>query len=95
VTGGREETHALPRTVPRPLAAICTKALAADRADRYAGAPELAAEVSQYLAGVAVAAYRERLGERLLRLARKYQAAILLILAYLVMRTALVFWRGQ
>ena len=95
VTGGGEETHALPRTVPRPLAAICAKALAADPADRYAGAPELAAEVSQYLAGVAVAAYRERLGERLLRLARKYQAAILLILAYLVMRTALVFWRGQ
>ncbi len=94
VPGGEQQGHPLPPEVPRPLAAICSKALAADPAARYPGAPELAADVSQYLAGLAIDAYRERPAERLARFVRKHRVPILLILAYLAMRTALLWWRG-
>jgi serine/threonine protein kinase len=77
--------------VPRPLAAICVKALADDPADRYATAAALGDDVARHRAGLPVEAYRERLFERLLRFERTYRTAILLIAAYIVMR-ALVAW---
>ena len=79
---------------PRPLAAVCRKALAADPAERYSSAAELAAEVARYLDGLPVAAYREGVLERLRRFGRRYRAAIYLVLAYVVMRALLLAWTG-
>jgi serine/threonine protein kinase len=78
----------------RPLAAIVSRATAADPAARYASANELAEEVALFQDGLPVAAYRENLAERLLRLARRHQMAVGLVLAYLAMRVALLLLRG-
>lgn len=75
-----------PRKAPPPLAAVVQKSQASDPSVRYAGALDVAEEVARFLDARPVLAYREGLLERVRRLAAKYQAAILLILAYLAMR---------
>lgn len=71
---------------PRSLGAISDKASSENSGDRYATVRDLAADVSRFLDGEPVRAYRENLLERSLRFYDRYQAAILLITAYLVMR---------
>jgi serine/threonine protein kinase len=74
----------------RSLGAICRKASAPDRDDRYAGVPELAADISRYLNGWAVTAHPESIFEKLLRFYRRYRFFILLLSAYLLMRVILI-----
>jgi serine/threonine protein kinase len=76
--------------VPRPLEAICRKALAPEREARYASVQDLASDVSSFLAGGPVKAYPEGPLERTRRFARTYRTPILLILAYILMRTLLI-----
>jgi len=76
--------------LPRPLEAIGLKALAAEPAARYPGVAELSADVARFLEGEPVLAYPEGLAERALRLATRYRTPILLVLAYVVMRVALL-----
>ena len=83
-----------PVRMPRPLKSIAAKARATDPAARYATAEAFAADLSRYLDAQAVTAHRESLAERTLRFARTYRVAILLVLAYLVMRIALLAYRG-
>jgi serine/threonine protein kinase len=73
--------------VPRPLAAICQAALRRDPNERYQSVAAMRDDVARYRAGGAVSVYRETIGERIGRLGRTYRTAILLVLAYLVMRT--------
>lgn len=80
--------------VPRALQAICRKALAREPAERYGDVGALAADVMRFLSHSAVAAYREGPYDRLRRLAWKYRAPILLVLAYLVMRILLLIFAG-
>jgi lipopolysaccharide biosynthesis regulator YciM/tRNA A-37 threonylcarbamoyl transferase component Bud32 len=47
------------KDIPRPLEAICLKAMARQREDRYATALDLAADVEHWLADEPVEAYRE------------------------------------
>ncbi|MEW6073315.1 MAG: serine/threonine-protein kinase [Planctomycetota bacterium] len=60
----REEDPPLPRTlrpaVPKPLQAICLKAMERSPADRYASAAELARDLERFLAGDVVQAWPER-----------------------------------
>ena len=62
---------ALPRAVqswvPRPLEAICLKAMALEPADRYRSARALAEDVGRWLADAPVQAHRENAAERLAR----------------------------
>jgi serine/threonine protein kinase len=81
-------------SVPRSLEAVCRKALAADRGERYASVPELADEVARFLAGLRVEAHPETLFEAASRLASKYRVAIVLVLAYLAMRILLLVFAG-
>jgi serine/threonine protein kinase len=83
-----------PARAPAALEAICRKAMAADPADRYPSARELAAEVGRYLEGERVAAHRETILQRAGRVAYRHRAWILLVLAYLVMRLLLLGLRG-
>ena len=69
------------------LAAIVRRCLAENPADRYPDAGSLAADLARYRQGLAVLAHRETVLERAGRVASKYQTFILLILAYLLMRT--------
>jgi serine/threonine protein kinase len=83
------------RDVPRPLRAICARALAPIPEDRYQSVSALAHDVTQYRTGGRVSAYRETVLERTMRVARTYRVAILLMLTYVVMRVvvAIVFGR--
>ena len=58
--------------------------MAAEPADRYPQVEALAADLSRYLAGLAVGAHRESLLEKAGRFARNHRVAILLVLGYLV-----------
>ncbi len=80
------------RPMERSLEAICDKACAEDRQGRYPTVPELAADVSRYLDGLAVGAYRENILERAGRFYRRYRFFILLIATYLLVRVMLVLF---
>jgi serine/threonine protein kinase len=78
--------------VPRPLESIVLRAMALEPQERYGAASELAAEVARFLDGERVLAHREGVLERAGRFFSRYRTAILLVLAYLVARTALFFF---
>jgi eukaryotic-like serine/threonine-protein kinase len=78
------------RRLDHALAAICRKACEPARERRYAAMQELTADVSRYLDGLAVAAHRESILDRLARFYRRYRFFVLLIAAYLLMRVILL-----
>jgi tetratricopeptide (TPR) repeat protein/tRNA A-37 threonylcarbamoyl transferase component Bud32 len=69
-----------PRTIkpdiPKPLDAICQKAMAFKKEDRYPAAQALAADIERYLAGEPVSAYRETLAERTWRWMKRHRQAL-------------------
>ena len=74
----------------RRLAAIVARATAERPGERYGDVPSLAADVARFLDGEPVSAYRERAWERAARFAGRHRVAILLVLAYLVARAAIL-----
>jgi len=76
----------------RPPLAIVGKAMALEPQDRYVGAAELGAEVGRFLTGGAVEALPEGPLRRSLRFARRHATPILLVLTYLLVRLALLFF---
>jgi eukaryotic-like serine/threonine-protein kinase len=72
--------------VPRPLRAICEKAMAVDPNARYQSAGEMAADIVRYLRGEPVLAHPEGLLERAGRIYARHRTAIVLVAAYLLMR---------
>jgi tetratricopeptide (TPR) repeat protein/tRNA A-37 threonylcarbamoyl transferase component Bud32 len=62
--------------LPRALEAICLKALAARPEDRYSSARELADDVTSWLAGEPVSAWREPLSVRARRWTRRHRTAV-------------------
>ena len=70
----------------RAMEAICLKAISSDRHARYANAQELAAEITRFLDGLPVAAYREGILERVGHWIARNRFLLLLLLAYLLMR---------
>jgi serine/threonine protein kinase len=78
------------RSIPRPLEAICLKALAEDRSLRYADVVELAGDVTNFLAGRRVQAYPESPLDAARRIGAKYRTAIALVLAYVIVRILLL-----
>lgn len=87
------DQHGAPLSSPsRPLAAICAKAMAADPASRYQSVDELVSDISRYLEQTPVVAYRESFLDRADRLINRHQAAIVLILVYLLMRGLFIFF---
>jgi serine/threonine protein kinase len=81
--------------VPGPLRAIAARAMASRPADRYDSVAALAADVTSFLSGEPVTAYRESVWERLVRLARRYRTPLLLVVAYLVMRMVMLVASSQ
>jgi serine/threonine protein kinase len=76
----------------KSLAAICAKATANDPAQRYVNVSELSADVSRYLDGLPVSARKETLLDKALRFYKRYTVAILLIVAYLIVRTLILLF---
>jgi serine/threonine protein kinase len=73
------------------LRAIVDKACAERPAQRYETVQDLAADVSRFVAGLAVHARREPAIDRVKRLVWRYRTPLLLILTYLLARL-LLFW---
>jgi serine/threonine protein kinase len=81
--------------LPRPLQSVAARAAAADPADRYSSAQELAGDVARFLDGLPVSAHRESVIERAGRFARKNQVLLLLLATWLVVKFALIFLFGK
>ncbi len=76
----------------RPLRAIFSKATASEMSERYSSVQEMAADIGRYLDGQPIAAYRENLLERAARLIKRNQVAVVLVLAYLIMRMLFIIF---
>jgi len=79
--------------IPRPIEAICRKAMAIRPENRYSSVPEMSADVARFLTGGRVLAYPESLPERTRRFAARHRTAIVLIAVYLAVRLSLILWR--
>ena len=75
--------------------AIVGKAMAGDPAARYPSVHDLGQDVANYLDGLPVLAYPESILSRAVRWAGRNQAWLWLVLAYIVMRAALILWRPR
>ena len=81
--------------VSRPLAAICARALASEPAQRYPSVTALADDVARFRDNRKVDAYAETAVDRIARFCRTHRTAILLVLAYIVMRAAVALFAGR
>jgi serine/threonine protein kinase len=84
MTGNIPDPRTVDGTVPKPLAAVCKKALALRREDRYQSADDLAEDVRRWLVDERVSVYRDPLLVRASRWARRHRtlvasAAVLLL----------------
>ena len=89
---GRQEESRPSEPVPRPLRAICAKAMAPDPTARYASVRELSSNVAKYLGGLPVTAYPEGVFERASRVFARHGVAIVLVGAYLLMRLLFILF---
>jgi serine/threonine protein kinase len=90
----RELAGAHSESVPPPLASIIAKACHIDPFARYSTPVELRDDLRRFDARERVLAHQETFAERVQRFASTYQTAILLVAAYLIMRLAILLWRG-
>lgn len=79
---------------PRPLLAIARRCLSTEPSARYPDAAALLGDIRRYRRGDPVSAHRESTVEQLMRRLRPWRTALLLLVAYLVMRMA-VAWIGS
>jgi serine/threonine protein kinase len=79
-------------SVPRPLRAICQRAMANEMSARYVSVQEMAADIGKYLDGMPITAYQENIFERTVRLLSRNRVAVALILAYLFMRMLFILF---
>ena len=81
--------------IPRPLEAICLKAMSETREERYASSGEIAADVIRFLDGEPVVAYPENVFEKAGRWLGKNRFIVWLVIAYLIMRVLVFFFVGR
>jgi len=86
-----DKPRAVNPKMTKPAEAVCLKAMARDRGNRYASAAELAADVSRLLDAEPVSAYRENAYEKVNRWIGKNRFLVLLVLVYLLMRIFFIF----
>lgn len=84
-----------PPIIAKPLSAIRVRATAEDPECRYQAVPELASDIAHFLDGVAVSAYPEGPLARTWRWILRNRTWILLLLAYMIARTLLIFFRPR
>jgi len=87
-----ESGNTKPAKSDRALRAMCEKASSRNPGDRYESVFSFAEDVSRFLEGLPVTAYHEHIWERMQRFYQRYQAAILLITAYLTMRALFILY---
>jgi eukaryotic-like serine/threonine-protein kinase len=77
---------------PRRLQAICRKATAPEIADRYSSVSEMACDIGCYLDDLPVRAYQENIFERIGRMLSRNRFAVVLVVAYLLMRLLFILF---
>lgn len=87
------DLSAVPRN--RALRAIADKATANDPKARYDSTAALSNDISAYLDGLSIAAYPEGAISKFWRWAVRNRVWLLMVLAYLVMRTLFILWRSR
>jgi len=80
---------------PAALRGIIAKAIAERQDDRYPDIPSLAQDVTRFLDGAAVSAYRETFFDRAVRVAKRHRIAIGIVLAYLAGRALIFLFTGR
>lgn len=98
IAGGETpRARAVEPSAPRALDAICARAMAKCREDRYPDTRALAADIERWLADEPVSVYREAFGQRFTRLIRRYgrfvrwaALALVLVTAGSMMATFLI-----
>ncbi len=88
--GGFRPPRAIDRAVPRPLDAICRRAMQSHPSDRYATAKQMAADIRAWMVGEPVQAYSERLLERTQRWIRHHKTIALSVVASLGISVAVL-----
>ena len=68
------------------LEAICKKAMAESKADRYSGAEQLASDIAHFFDQQPILAYRENVIERALRWIDRNRFVVFLVVTYLILR---------
>ena len=81
--------------VPKPLLAVCAKAMAEEKGERYPDAVALGAEIDRFLDGRRVQADPEGLARKAARLYARHKVAFWLIAAYLAVRGSILFFSGR
>ena len=76
----------------RPLRAIYEKATAREMSQRYASVQQMAADIGRYLEDLSISAYPENLFEKSGRFIKRNQVAVVLVMAYLVMRLLFILF---
>ena len=92
LTGSSPDEALTTAPLPKPLNAICQKAMAPEISERYSSVQEMSADISRYLEGAPISAYREGMIERGLKLVERHRVAIVLVLAYIAMRVLFILF---
>ena len=83
---GSTRPRELSPKIGKAVEAVCQKAMAPNRTERYASARELRDDVVKLIDDEPVTAYRENAGERIGRWLTRNRFLVFLVLAYLLMR---------
>lgn len=81
--------------ITKQAEAVCLRAMARDRKERYERAVDLSADIGRLLDAQPVSAYREGVVDKLVRWLSKNRFLVLLVLTYLLMRIILLFTSGR
>ncbi|HSE31656.1 MAG TPA: serine/threonine-protein kinase [Pyrinomonadaceae bacterium] len=87
----RRRPREIDPNISKQAEAVCLRAMARERSERYTGAVDLSADIGRLLDGQSVSAYREGVAEKLGRWLSKNRFLVLLVLTYLLMRIILLF----
>jgi serine/threonine protein kinase len=81
--------------IHKSIEAVCCKALSPNHNERYGSVADLSMDITHFLDGEPVGAYRESILEKLDRWIGKNRFLVFLILAYLLMRILLLVASGR
>jgi len=79
------------QTLSKAAKAICFKAMAPEKENRYSSVSDLSADIGRLLDAEPVSAYRENAFEKVGRWTSKNRFLVLLVVAYLLMRIIFIF----